>query len=288
MEGMNYGRRVPQEAKAPEVLFVPNEKKPFFSFLKKKQKNVSIESDTFFVENNLFIPEVITIVIAIMASVFIVFVSRLMILGQFEAQEALMEEGAYGAIASAINTANSLTILAVAIPCLVLAMFFVYKFFVFRPRKNKVPVLRVWKSGLMRFSVEKVQPEMMFDKTPTSDEVHITQPRKHFDNNTGRPVLVLREGEAENASILPNSQVSQKAQDESNARASTWGTACRFTEYNIKKEASLLKNPLFILLIFVCIGLAVLGWIIIRQPEQLKAMLGQSAPVIMTHLGVGF
>lgn len=286
--GKVFGRRVPEGGIYEEPV-----RQPDYDAIKEapKKKDLgkevySIESDTFFKERNLFIPELLLIVISAFGAIIALFIARVSMISGVEGLKGSFSSDAYNQLVNLVGTMNSIYLLAVLAPVLVMVAFFCYKFVSYYPRKNKVIVARVWKTGLIRFSVERIKDGILFfEKGPTGEKIKVTNPKYHWDNATGRPVIVLKEGDGENQNLNTGQDVSERGREWSNVSESIWGTACRLTEYNLKKKDSLLSNPLFIIMIIVLVAIAGLAYIVIRQPDMIKSMLQPAAPVALMHLG---
>jgi len=162
----------------------------------------STTSETIWREVNLFWPEAIALAGVIVSSIILMFVIRYMSLTGLELIRDMLNEQAYLEVAGLINNMNTLFIGVAAIPLLVMIGFFAYRFFVFTPRKNKHLVARIKRTGAIRLSVDKiVNHELPFDAGEIANKMTINNPRKHWVENTGKPIVMLIEGDDCNADI---------------------------------------------------------------------------------------
>ena len=233
-------------------------KKPFFSFKKDKDKeekkgNISLESDMVFKELYFFVPELVIIMMASFAAIAV-----------------------YMIIEVGIVDIEGLGILPVLIPIIAMAGLFGFKFMIYQPGGSKQFVMRIWRNGQIRFSVEKITSgEIAFDTAPDTDKIKVTNPRRHWDNMTGKPVVVIRQGDGENISLNDNQNVSEEGKDLSNVVSSIYGTAARITEYNLMKGDSFFANPTNILLIVILGVVGVTAFLVLQQPDQIASLFGR-------------
>jgi hypothetical protein len=119
------------------------------------------------------------------------------------------------------------------------------------PTKNRFLTARVLGTNQIRFSIDDVQKGVIpFDKSAMSEKVKILNPKKHTDFKSGKPVIIMREGEGDNVSIAPTQNTSEQGKELRNVIDSVWGTAEAYTRYNLKAEEKKLEG----MLILICIA----------------------------------
>jgi len=301
---MNFGNRCrlspveDAQNKAPATIEYDRVKNSEFNNrpLKKRglfrKKNVDVEpvvptsvtSETIFREVNLFWPETIAIVGAIVAGAILMFVVRFMSASGLELIREMLTEQAYTEVAGLIQNINTLFLGVAAIPFLVIIAFYAYRLFVFTPIKGKFLVARIKRTGAISISVDKIKDmKLKFERGLMGDEMKVVNPRKHWVENTGKPLIVLFEGDDSNADLnLMAGDVSQKAKDTNTINDSMFDLGVRW-ERKMQEKAKGFLTPTNILLIIIAgmVGLAL--FFLLKNPETTAALLGQGtqAPVAM-------
>jgi len=147
---------------------------------------VSIESETIWREVNLFLPEAIAIAVTAVAGATLMFLVRFMSITGLELIKEMLTDQAYIEVSGLISNMNTMFLGVAALPFLVLIGFFMYRLFVFTPRKNRYMVARVKREGAIRLSVESVKDgEVPFARGMMDDKMKINNPRKHWLESTG-------------------------------------------------------------------------------------------------------
>ena len=181
----------------------------------------------------LFKFEVIAYLIAVMVGIFIFYLSARGIL-----------EGLAGKLILPI------TILPLA--------FWFLKWFMYMPRKNKVPSLRIYKSGTVELGVDDIgKGYITYGKGENAQRKYITKLNKHTEASTGKPFLVTSELEGENLDLIHGSKPDMRSEEfnavlETNTAVTTknvMNKMMRFAQPGI-------SNPMFLISALTC-GLVV-------------------------------
>lgn len=235
----------------------------------------SVESENLWREINLFIPETIGITIAVMAAIFGVIIIRVIGFSWLEGIKDKLTESAYVEVANLVGTLNSAILIIVAVPILVLLGFYVYRFLFFMPRKNRYLTARVDRTGAIRLSVDALKDnEMSYSNTGLSEKMKIINPRKHLLANTGKPFIFLFEGDDANADLnIMAGNVSEKSKEINTVNENAIAFGRRLEKYISDKSNDLLHNPLFYMMLAIMAILIIIGFLILKQPEQLQGML---------------
>lgn len=245
-------------------------------FAKKRVKDMasSTESETLWREVNLFWPETIAIVAAGISALILMFVVRFMSATGLELIKDMLTEQAYLEVASLISNMNTLFIGVSAIPFLVLIGFYAYRLFVFTPRKDRFLVARVKRTGAIRFSVDQVKDhEVIFEKG-ISTKMTINNPRKHWFENLGKPFIFLFEGDDCNADLNELvGNVSNKAKEINTVNENAISYGRRIEKYIQEQKDNIFSNPMFYMMLAMLAILVIVGFIVLKQPEQIQAML---------------
>jgi len=274
MSELVYGRRVPGQEQVvvetpkeipQEVVVDAPKKKSFF--------DKPVISKELYAEINLFIPQMIGLVASVMVGLFVITLSRLQSTNIYASVKDKVGEEAAGAIASQLNGFNSLVLVGVLLPIIIYAGFVLVKFLFFMPRKNRNIVHRIFKGRAILTSVEKVDPKMLFDKGNKKTEVMVTNPGKHYDYLTNRPILYLREEERTNVSVmLDDLDLSGKGRDTDSMVANAFHTGYEIARDKLQKEEKYIKI-LMVLMIVVLAAVGLVGMLVYRQPELLKPII---------------
>ena len=248
-------------------------KKSFFD--KHPGKIESTESETIWREVNLFWPETIAIVGSAVAGIILIFVIRYMSLTSLEMIKDMLTDQAYLEVAGLINNMNTIFVGVAAIPFLVMIGFYAYRFFVFTPRKNKYLVARVKRTGAVRLSIDKiVANELPFDNSGIANKMTINNPRKHWLENLGKPFVVLFEGDDCNADLNAMAgNVSSKAKEINTINENAIAFGRRIEKYIQEEKDNLFKNPMFYMMLAMLAILIIVGFLVLKQPEQIQSIL---------------
>jgi len=232
-------------------------------------------SDTIFREVNLFWPETIAIVGAFIAGLILMFVVRFMSAQGLELMRDMLTDQAYVEVAGMLNNINTLFLGVAAIPFLVLIAFYAYRLFVFTPRGNKHLTARIKRTGAIRFSVDKIKNgKLKFEHGIMGDDMTVTNPRKHWVEQTGKPCIVLFEGDDSNADLnLMAGDVSQKAKDTNTINDMMFDLGVRW-ERKMREKAQSFFTPTNIILIGICIGIVFIAFMVLKNPETTAGLLG--------------
>jgi len=273
----SFNEEIKQE-QPQEIVQQPQtvQKKGLFGRKNKVEKFKSVGTENPFREVNMFIPELIAIVLGLAGTIFTIFMVRFTAIGQLETTKDALGE-AYPLMANLIQTTNQLTLLVGAIPLLILVGFFLYRFMVFQPRKNKFVVRRIFKTGAIRTSVDTLpsNKKIPFGKGFDSDTVWIGNPRKHWDYATGKPIIEIFEGDSTNANLNDYAQgINQKAKDSNTINDMAVSFGQRLERYLQEKKNNFLSNPIAWFLIVIIIVMALIAFVVLRQTNMLESMVG--------------
>ncbi len=247
---------------------------------KKEFEKASIDSETTWREVNLFWPETIAIVGAVVAGIILMFVVRFMSATGLEMIRDMLTEQAYGEVAGMLNNINTLFLGVAAIPFLVLIAFYAYRFFVFTPRGNIYPFLRIKRSGAIKFTIDSIKNhEVQFDKGPMGDKMKVVNPRKHWFENNGKPCIVLIEGDDSNADLnVLAGNVSAKAKDTTTINDMAFQDGRRFERMNAENKNNFF-TPTNMLLLLILAGVGIALLFLVTTPETTAELM--KAPVAM-------
>jgi len=247
---------------------------------KKKRVEYSTTSETLWREINMFWLETIAIVGAGIAGIILMFVVRFMSATGLEMIREMLTDQAYIEVAGLIQNVNTLFMGIAAIPFLVLIGFYAYRMFVFTPRKDRQLVARVKSTGAIRFSVENIgKQEIQFGKG-VSNNMTITNPKKHWVENTGKPIVVLFEGDDSNADLnVLAGRVSGKSKEINtvNDNAVSWG---RRLEKYLQEEGKNFLTTTNILLIVILGVIGVVAFLVLKNPETTAGLLGGASGLV--------
>jgi hypothetical protein len=259
-----------------------NKKRGWFNKNKDKKEFPigSVDSETTWREINLFWPETIAIVGAVVAGAILMFIVRFMSATGIELIKDMLTEQAYLEVSAMLNNTNTLFLGVAAIPFLVLIGFYAYRFFVFTPRGNRYPFLRIKRSGAIKFTIDSIKNhEVQFDKGPMGDKMKVVNPRKHWFENNGKPCIVLIEGDDSNADLnVLAGNVSAKAKDTTTINDMAFQDGRRFERMNAEAKGAFL-TPTNILLILILAGVGLALFFLLKNPETTAQLMG--APVAM-------
>jgi len=172
----------------------------------------------------LFKYEMIVYMVAVLVSVFLAYLSMRGILADIAGK----------------------VILPIAI--LPLAFWFV-KWFMYMPRRNKVPSLRIYKSGTLELGIDDISKGWIpYGRGENMQRKYITKLTKHTEASTGKPFLVTSELEGENLDLIHGSKPDMRSEEfnailEMNTSVTTknvMNKMMRFTQPG-------LNNPMFLL-----------------------------------------
>jgi hypothetical protein len=256
----------------------------FFNRKKAKKKEYSpnvVDSENTWREINLFIPEAISIAVALVAGIILMFVVRFISATGIELIREMLTDQAYLEVSALLNTVNTLFLGVAALPFLILVGFFLYRLFVFMPRRNRYPVLRIKRTGAIKFTVDSIKDhEMSFEKGFMGDKMKVVNPRKHWFENTGKPCIVLIEGDDSNADLnVLAGNVSAKAKDTTTINDMAFQDGRRFERMNMENAGKLL-TPMNIILILILGAVGLVLFLVLKNPETTAQIIGQ-APVAM-------
>ncbi len=196
------------------------------------------------------------------------------ILGGVEAIRDQMSPTAYGEVASLLGNINSIALLGVLVPVIILMGFFLYRFFVFQPKKNRFLTLRFRKTGGVRLSIDTLKPEMPFDaRDPMTDKLKVNNPKKHFDESSGKPLLFLFEGDDSNADLCQYAKgVDEKGRDTNTINDMAFALGRRY-ERQMQEDKGGFLTPVNILLILILGAIAFVAFIVLKNPETTAALI---------------
>lgn len=249
----------------------------------KQEQLTSTTSETIWREVNLFWPETIAITGTLIASLILIFVLRFISANSLEMIKETLSEQAYNEVAGLLMNMNSLFLLVGAVPLLVLIGFYVYRLVVFTPRGNKHMVARFERTGAVRISVDKIKDDKLkFFKGIMGEEMKITNPRKHWLSNLGKPFIVLFEGDDSNADLnLMAGKVSDKSKDTNSINDSMFNFGIRW-ERKMREKTNGLLTPMNILLILVLGAVGLTLFLVLKNPETTAQLM--QGPVAMIRV----
>ncbi len=156
-------------------------------------------------------------------------------------------------------------------------MYMIKRFF-FMPIGGKSLILRAYKNTGMRLSVEKIPPDRMvhFDKDDITPPVSVERTNKHYEVNTGKPLIIAIEGKANNINLFEEFEEEKEAKEFNNIVKTVYATAWQACLNNMLKFKNKVKDPMFILTVLVLIAVAVSIFIqfttMTHTLEQLEAI----------------
>jgi len=235
----------------------------------------STTSETLWREVNLFWPETISIVGAIIAGAILLFVVRFMSATGLELIKEMLTEQAYVEVAGLINNVNTLFLGVAVIPFLVIIGFYVYRLMVFTPRGNRHMTARVFSTGGVRLSVDKIKNNSIkFSSGVMGEAMKIVNPKKHWLTNIGKPFIVLFEGDDSNADLnMIAGDVSDKSKDTNSVNDSMFDFGVRW-ERKMKEKAGQFLTPTNIILIIILGAVGLTLFLVLKNPETTAGLLG--------------
>jgi len=248
-----FGRKLP-EANREEPSFNEEAKE-------KKGKIYSTGSQYLFREISLFIPETIGLAVGVLGAMML------------------------GFIGMVLN--NSLLMMgAIAIPVVVMVVFYMVRMMLFMPNKNRHLTQRILPSGAIRYSVDDAtKGEIPFDRSPMSPKIRITNPRRNINFATGQPVITLKCGHGENVDLSKSENTSQQAQDFDNLVITAIGVQKAWDEYNIAAPKKNMEMIIFIMCAITIIAGFAAAYMAYQNTDllnQLVALAKHSATVAAT------
>jgi len=235
-----------------------NKKRGWFNKNKDKKEFPigSVDSETTWREINLFWPETIAIVGAVVAGAILMFIVRFMSATGIELIKDMLTEQAYLEVSAMLNNMNTLFLGVTAIPFLVLIGFYAYRFFVFTPRGNRYPFLRIKRSGAIKFTIDSIKNhEVQFDKGP----------------------MGVIEGDDSNADLnVLAGNVSAKAKDTTTINDMAFQDGRRFERMNAEAKGAFL-TPTNILLILILAGVGLALFFLLKNPETTAQLMSGPA-----------
>lgn len=246
--------------------------------MKNKNKNVSMSGDVIFKDIQLFIPELIINIALLVFGVLGIVLLRLISQGFLNDFQKYVSVQAFEMITGHVMFLQTALIIGIAIPVAFSFILFVFKWYFFYPRGKKVFVLRGWKTGLARLSVEEVkESSVKFENGEDADVMHIDNIRKSWEYNTGRPIVLLEEGLPYNTPIHRHKELNEQVKDYNNVTKSIYSTALRWAEYHVKKTQGFMSNPQNWLLLLIIAGIVVLIFFMMTKGSPTTAIEGAVA-----------
>lgn len=239
--------------------------------LMKGEKIISTSGDFIFRDIQLFVPEAALIVITFCASIFGFVLVWFMNSINVEALRSQVSQQGFNSLNTLIMNSQIYYGVLLLIPLFILTSVFTYKYLFLMPNKDKRIVIRAWKNNMIRFSVEKPKENYIrLDPRDESTTVWVGNERKATDLVTGKPVLLIEEGETENSYINKSTTDPEKQKDINNVRLSIWSAATRYQRYIDRQGNGFLSNPTNILIIIVLVLVVIIaGYMIFMQPNQI-------------------
>ena len=246
--------------------------------VKEKWFDKPIISKELFTEINLFIPQVVAFVFCVLFGLIIIMVSRLMSIDFVEGVKQNVSEQIYEQLAGNISFFNTLTMLGVALPIIIFGLFLGVKYFLLMPRKDRNIIARIYNSRAVLFSLEKLKPKLLFNPADKHSEVIVDNPSKHYDYLNGRPVVLLRQEDRTNVSVLREDvDTSGKGRDTDSMVANAIHTGYEIAREQMAQREDKSKIILLLLIIILAV-VAFIGWNVIQNPQA-------TANLVVTALG---
>ena len=247
----------------------------------KEDVESSTTSETLWREVNLFWPETIALVAAVVAGAILMFVVRFISATGLELIKGMLTDQAYNEVAGLLMMVNTLFLGVAAIPFLVLIGFYAYRLFVFTPRGSKYMVARVERTGAIRLSVDKIKNNALkFSRGIMGEEMKVVNPKKHWLSNLGKPFIFLFEGDDSNADLnLMAGNVSDKATYTNTVNDSMFDLGVRW-ERKMREKAGQFLTPTNILLIIILGVVALVAFLVLKNPETTAGLLGAGGLMI--------
>lgn len=281
---MNFGnprvttKSVLQEPTPEQIMYDRQKNSEYNNRNVKDNTPIITESETIWREINLFIPETIGVALAAFGGIILLFVIRLLTSSGLEAIRDLLTEQAYVEVAGLISNMNSLMIGLIAIPLVVLIGFYAYRFMVFTPRKDRYLVARVKRTGAIKLSVDKIKEHELEFERGISNKMTVNNPRKHWIENLGKPFIFLFEGDDCNADLNAMAgDISSKSKEINTVNENAISYGRRIEKYIQEQKDNLFANPMFYIMLAVLAAIVIIGFLVVKQPEQIQAMLAGGA-----------
>lgn len=228
-----------------------------YAFVKKKK--LSLTGDWIYRDIQLFIPEAIMYGVVAFLGILIFAIMELFNFFWLSDFQSRASEAAYLEVSQQMAMSTQMHAVAFGLFVLVVGLIFLFKTFFLMPNKNRVPVIRAFRSGILRPSVDTFKDNCMkFWGKPVGDKVNVDDPRLHVDWNTGLPYLVLIEGKGNNKSIVQGELNDLTSVQWDSVLSSAISTQASIDEWKFaKKQAGLGINPMvFVIGFFVVLVLA--------------------------------
>lgn len=108
------------------------------------------------------------------------------------------------------GASRPIVIIAVAIPIIIWFM----KWFLYMPRKNRVPGMKLYKSGIVELGVYDISKGYItFGKGENAKKKWITKINKHAEASTGRPFIAFSELQGENINLLKTDKPDMRSEE---------------------------------------------------------------------------
>lgn len=235
--------------------------------LKKQSKTVSMAGDVLFKDVQLFIPELIMNIILLVFGIIGIFITRIISQAYLGDLKKTVTEATFNSVSGHIGLLHTVVMVGIAVPIAYMMFMFMLKWFLFYPRGKKQIVIRAWKMGVARIGVEEIKENFVKfeNKKELSDEMHINYSNKSIDFYTGRPILLLQEGQAENTPLNQNIKTNEKVKDRGNVNASMFSAALKYCDYQNKKAQGFFSNPTNLLLLVAIAIIVVIAFFVITK-----------------------
>ena len=240
---MNFGRRIP--ATIPDAQAgIQNVGGQV------RNETVGITSKDLLREINLFIPETMGIGVGAMACIFCI---------------------AFGYLFNS----TILLMIGAFVPMIILVAFYMVRLALFMPNKHRHLTIRFFGSRALKLSVDDYKErEVKFDANPMSPKIKIVNLMRHFNFATGKPVILLQEGEPENITVSRGDNISQIDRDFDALCMSAMNTQHAYDILTMQKEE---KNK-DVLILIVMIVVAVIGiaglYLTWQNQSAMEALMG--------------
>lgn len=264
---MNFGRRIPvtEEVKVEEPKIVEQETKE--DVKKEPAWNKAVISKELFTEINLFIPQILGLILSVLIGLATVLVTRVMSIGLVENLKDQVSEEIYLSLSNNFNAWNNFVLIGVAVPILIYAGFLLVKFLFLMPRKDRNIVVRIFNARAILFSIENVKAKMLFNPKDKKTEVMIDNPSKHYDYMNGRPIVFLGQEDRTNVSVIREDvDPSGKGRDIDSMVGNALHTGYEIAREQLAQREDKTKIML-ILLIVILAAIALVGFVVMRTPD---------------------
>lgn len=226
-----------------------------FMKAKREKKNISYSGDFIFKDIQFFKTELILVLILVAVTIAVVVLSAFLQVTTIDTLKPYMSQQGFDKVTEFSSTSMMYSFIGVVIPVVGFMLIFMFKYMMFYPTGHKKFVLRAWRDGGTRLSVDNVKGNTIkFDPSQTdADEVYVGNQRKNYDLVTGKGILLLEEGEFENTKLCRSNNSPEKIKDVNTIKSGVFALGRRVERHNLLHGGGFFSNPTNILLILVLV-----------------------------------